>query len=109
MGVYATKETGEWECEDCGRAFLSLCHPDSDTKPRCPYCRIATLESSHAELLEALKEIRDILAFHEGSDQKLGDRKNPVVLINAEYPGGDFPAMLSFAREAITRATEEKQ
>ena len=88
------------------------CTPDS----LCNLCKkamrepnfIKALESSHAELLEALKEIRDILAFHEGSDQKLGDRKNPVVLINAEYPGGDFPAMLSFARKAIKNA-EEKQ
>ena len=57
MSVYATKETGEWECEECGHAFLSLFAPDSDTEPVCPYCRITTLEASHAELLGALKAL----------------------------------------------------
>lgn len=63
MGVRATTETGEWECEECGRVFTSLFGVVSGTEPVCPYCRemsrVKALESSHAELLGALTKIRD--------------------------------------------------
>ena len=65
MGVYATTEIGEWECEECGHAFLSLFAPDSDTKPECPYCRITTLEAK----LEASERLIEKLSYdHECCD-----------------------------------------
>ena len=70
--------------------------------------RITTLESSHAELLEALKRIYGTLSFYEDSEEKLDGIKNRVVLINAEGPEGDFQDMLLWAREALKRAEEEK-
>ena len=69
---------------------------------------LTTLESSHAELLEALKYIQEMLAFYEGSEQKLEGADTLVAVINAQGSDGDFQMMLSEARQAIARATEEK-
>lgn len=68
---------------------------------------IASLKSSHAELLEALKRIYGTLSFYEDSEEKLEGIKNRVVLINAEGPEGDFQDMLRWAKEVITRAEEK--
>ena len=100
----------EHACEYCGHYAWWVCG-ECQTHQETVWpkeAHLTTLKSSHAELLEALKDIKDMLAFYEGSDQNVGGRTNPVVLINAEYPGGDFPAMLSFARQAIERASEVK-
>lgn len=113
MGVHSTGtwkiRSNTWQCDDCSGVFISLFAADSDTQPVCPYCRIATLESSHAELLEALKAIYEILAFYEGSEEKPMDISNHVVLINAEPPDGDFQTMLSVAVNALAKlAMKEK-
>lgn len=68
---------------------------------------ITTLETSHAELLGALKAVYEILAFYEGSEEILCGVDNPLVVINAEPLNGDFPSMLIAARKAITRAEEK--
>ena len=69
---------------------------------------LATLESSHADLLGALKSIKDMLAFYEGSEEKLKGSDTLVAVINAQGSDGDFQMMLSEARQAIKRAEEEK-
>jgi len=66
------------------------------------------LESSHAELLGALKFIKDMLAFYEGSEQKLEGVENLVAVINAQGSDGDFQMMLSEARQALKSAEEVK-
>ena len=68
MAVYATPNTGEWRCEECGSAFTSLSAVVSGTEPVCPYCResvrITALETSHAELLEAAREVVRCPSMH---------------------------------------------
>lgn len=89
MGVYVTAEG--WKCEDCWGVFSSLFAADSDTKPLCPYCRIATLESSHAELLEAAQDLLSWPSMHT-FDQTV-----------------DVSSAVKRLQAAVTRATEEKQ
>jgi len=70
--------------------------------------RIEALEASHAELLGALKSIKDMLAFYEGSEEKLEGVETLVAVINAQGSDGDFQMMLSEARQAIKNAEEVK-
>ena len=70
--------------------------------------RIESLESSHAELLGALKFVKDMLAFYEGSEETLNGTETLVAIINAQGSDGDFQMMLSEARQAIKRAEEVK-
>lgn len=71
--------------------------------------RVKALESSHAELLEALLAIHETLSFYEDSEEKLEGIKNHVVLINAEPPDGDFQTMLSVAVNALAKLAMEKK
>jgi len=76
---------------------------------KCDVCvKARKVESSHAELLGALKFIKELLAFYEGSEQKLKGAETLVAIINAQGSDGDFQMMLSEARQAIKKA-EEKQ
>ena len=104
MGEYDDQHA----CEFCGHYAYWLCG-ECNTHQETTWPKQSTLESSHAELLEALKYIQEMLAFYEGSEEKLKGADTLVAVINAQGSDGDFQMMLSEARQAITRATEEKQ
>lgn len=106
MGLY---EMATQRCVELDHDSVSTCHECIDWMHRLEMeAGMATLESSHAELLEALKFIKDMLAFYEGSEEKLEGADTLVAVINAQGSDGDFQMMLSEARQAIKNA-EEKQ
>lgn len=135
MGVCATTELGEWKCEECRMAFTSLEAVVSRTEPECPYCiersRIATLETSHAELLGAVSNL--LVHFRLPDEDSTGsfERVGEVFLHETGYlaPGKSEPmeswhegkdeerriaweewiaARVSNARQALKNASEVK-
>ena len=59
------------------------------------------LEEENEKLRSAISSALELLAFHEGSEEKITEDGNPVIWINANGPDGDFQTILRTLREAV--------